>query len=515
MMNKQRQVLCQINPLTGERSGQVDITDIGDVPRLYERARAAFMSWGKTSVRERIRLLQNLRFLIIDYLDEIVRVIEESTGKPGVEILTSDVLSTIDMIHYIEKHADRILSRKKVSTPLLLFDKRSYVEYKPKGVVLVISPWNFPFQLAMEPVLSALVAGNTVIIKPSEVTPLVGKMIEELFERAEFPKDVVQVAHGDGELGAALVQGLPDHIFFTGSVCAGKEVQENAAKNLIPTTLELGGKDPMIVFADAPFERAVHGALWGGLTNSGQVCMSVERLYVETSIYDEFVNSLVGEVERLRSGTGQGDDLGAMTWIGQIEVIKEHVEDALSKGAKLLTGKKPDAWNTEQGLLIEPMVLVDVTQDMRVMREETFGPIIPIVPFDSEEEVVRLANDTVYGLSASVWTSDLNRGKRIARELTAGNVVINDVIVSIANHHLPFGGVKHSGLGRYHGKVGLRTFCHETSVMVDSGRRQKEVNWFPYAEKYQPFSTLIKSYYGKRLGLSGLVKAYIRLLKGS
>ncbi len=512
--SKTEQLREFFNPATNQLVDTWHLTPLDEVPRLYEQARMAFHSWSAIPLTERLGMMRQLRLYLVEHLDATADAVAQSTGKVPVEALTSDVLPLIDAILHMEKHAKRALRKRRAPTPLVLFGKRSYIEYKPRGVVLCISPWNYPLQLSLIPVLSALVAGNTVILKPSEVTPLIGKLIERLRDAAGIPKDVLQIAHGAGDLGAALTKGNPDFIFFTGSVRTGKLIQAEAAKQLIPTTLELGGKDPMIVFSDANLERAVQGAIWGAFTNSGQVCMSVERLYVERPIYDRFVQRLVEETKRLRQGTGPDADIGSMTAKMQVDVVREQVREALDKGARLLTGSPPDEWQTDQGLFITPMVLVDVTPEMSIMQEETFGPVLPVIPFDTEDEVVQLANDSPYGLNASVWSKSLARARRVASRLVSGNVVINDVIITVVNHHLPFGGAKQSGLGKYHGEVGLRSFCVETAVMKDSGRQVREVAWYPYAGRYEPLAKLIKSFYGTKTDWVGFIKAYTNLLKG-
>ncbi len=478
------------------------------INQVYKEAKEAFRSWSIRPIEERINYLKRLRFHIVDHIDELVDIIIKDTGKVKVDALTADILTTLDGIKHIEKHAKRALG-KKMPTPIFLLGKSSYVEYKPKGVVLVISPWNFPLQLSMIPVISAVVGGNTVILKPSEVTPLVGRAREEIFKDAGFPPNVVQVLHGGKDISAALVKGRPDYIFFTGLVMTGKIIQEQAARELIPTTLELGGKDPMIVFADAPIDRAIGGAIWGASNNAGQVCMSVERLYVERSIYNQFLEKLVEEVRNLKVG----DDIGFMISPAQVGIVRSHVEDALSKGAKLLTGKAPDKWG--QGTFIHPMVMVDLTPYMQIMNEETFGVVLPVIPFDTEDEVIQQANNSAYGLNASVWSKDIERAQRVASRLNSGGVAINDVIIIIANSYLPFGGEKLSGIGRYHGDIGLQTFCHQTSVMVDKGKRHREVNWFPYKDKYPFFHRLIRSYFGKSVDWLGFIRSYIGLLKKS
>ena len=502
-----------LSPATGKYIGEILETPLEKVTDYYHYARKTFPVWRKTALADRINYLRQLRLYMVDHLDELAYKISESTGKVAVEALTADVVTVLDSIKYIEKHAQCALQKRKMPTPLFLSGKKSYIEYKPRGVVLVISPWNYPFQLAMIPVISALVAGNTVILKTSEVTPLIGTIIAEIFENIKLPAGVVQVAHGGKELGAALVKEKPDYIFFTGSVHTGKKIQAEAAKELIPTTLELGGKDPMLVFADAPLDRAVKAAVWGAFTNSGQVCMSIERLYVHRKIYPQFIEKLQQETKKLKLGFSEDDDIGSITLPGQIDIIKAHVEDALSKGGKLLTGQLPKDWDTKKGLYIAPMIIIDIKQNMKIIQEEFFGPILPVIAFDTEEEVIRLANDSIYGLHASVWSANTERAKQIATELIFGNVVINDVIVSVANPHLPFGGTKYSGIGHYHGETGLQMFCYPTSVVWDRGRKKTEVNWYPYKGKYPLFVSLAKSYFGKRKRWPNIIKSITRLLK--
>ncbi len=472
-------------------------TTTAECSELYQAARSGFALWKQTSFQERLYYLKKLRHLIVAYLDDLAEIICEDTGKVPVEAITADLLTTVDFIKYIERNGICELRTRRVPTPITLFGKKSYIEYRPRGVVLVISPWNYPFQLALIPAISALFAGNTVILKPSEVTPKVGRAIQRLCDLSGFPRGVIQTAFGDGELGAELVKQNPDYIFFTGSVRTGKIIQQEAAKRLIPTTLELGGKDPMIVCADANLKRAAKAAVWGGFTNSGQVCMAVERVYVEKNVHQEFTDLVVQEVTKLNQGSDPNSDLGAMTTPMQVEIVKEHVEDALAKGARLLTGKPPQKWNTNTSLCLEPMVLVNVTHAMKIMKEETFGPVLPIMACENIEEAVKLANDSSFGLNASVWSSDMVKAKRIAQELVTGSTVINDVIISVANPYLSFGGVKDSGLGRYHGAVGLQTFCHQVSVIIDRGWKRREINWYPYKGKYNLFKRLVRMLYGR------------------
>ncbi|MCU9613786.1 aldehyde dehydrogenase family protein [Caldibacillus lycopersici] len=505
-------LLQVINPATGEHIENITETNVADVPLMYEKSRNAFQSWSQLAVEERLQYLKKLKEVMVQEMDAIAKTIVKDTGKVPTEALVADIMPSIDAVGHIIKHAKAMLKPHKAKTPLLLIGKKSYVEYMARGVVLVISPWNYPLQLAFVPMISALASGNSVILKPSEVTPLVGKCIEQLFQKAGFPEAVVQVAHGGKELGAAFTAGNPDYIFFTGSVKTGKIIQEVAAKQLIPTTLELGGKDPFIVFADANLKRAAKGAVWAAFTNSGQVCMSAERMFVERTVYDEFLQLVKKETEILVQGTDENADIGSMTFPGQVAIVKQQVQEALEKGAQLESGIHPEKWD-KQSMFIKPIILTNVHMDMEIVREETFGPVMPIIPFDTEEEAIILANQSEYGLNASVWTQDSHRARRVARQLISGAVTINEAIVSVANHYLPFGGAKHSGIGRYHGEQGLRMFCHEKAIVMDRGKRNQEIQWYPYKGTYSQFLQLFQSYFAKKTRWGTFLKSYVRLLK--
>lgn len=519
-------VMSATNPATGQVIGSVPMTPVDRVPGMYARARRAQGPWGALTVRERTQRLQALRRVVARRLDEVAARVARNTGKTEAEVLIGEGLLVLSALEYVETYAHRVLRRRRRKTPVVLAGKTSWVEYMPKGVVLVIAPWNFPLQLALVPVIYALAAGNAVILKPSEATPDVGLLIEELVAEARLPEHVLQLAHGAGELGAALVtppQGRgPDHIFFTGSVPTGKIIQRAAAEHLIPTTLELSGKDALIVFADAPMERAVNGAVWGAFMNCGQVCVAPERLYVERGVHDEFVRLFQEETARLRQsgvesfgpgGTaGGGADVGSMTFAPQVDIVKAQVRDALEKGAALVHGSGPERW---RDMFIPPVVLAGVTDDMRIAREETFGPVVTVHPFDTEDDAVRMANDSPFGLNASVWTKDKEKGRRVASRLEAGGVAINDVIVTLANQHLPFGGMKQSGIGANHGETGLKSFVHEKAVMADWLGRKRDLHWFPYEGKGPLFSRLLRGWYGARRDLIGFFSAFLGLSRRS
>ncbi|MDN3014991.1 aldehyde dehydrogenase family protein [Paenibacillus sp. BSR1-1] len=512
-MDAVHEKLKVIAPATGEQIGEIEETPVSQVGSIYHKGRTAFQVWSKLQIGERLKYLKKLKEIMVEEMEVVADIIAADTGKVVTEALIADIMPTLDSIDHICKHAENILNRKKVTTPILLIGKRSYIEYMPRGIVLVISPWNYPLQLAMVPMISALASGNTVILKPSEVTPLVGKCIEDLFRKAGFPEGVVQIAHGGKEVGAAFTKGRPDYIFFTGSVRTGKIIQEAAAKELIPTTLELGGKDPMIVFKDAHLERAAKGAAWAAFTNSGQVCMSAERLYVEKEVYSKFISLLKKEISELRQGTDRNADVGSMTFPAQVQIVKDQLEDALGKGAVLETGVPPEEW--QNGMFLPLTVVTNVNHRMKIIQEESFGPILPIIPFETEEEAIRLSNDTVYGLNASVWSKDIQKARRVASKLISGAVVINDAIISVANHGLPFGGTKQSGIGRYHGDAGLKIFCHEKSIVEDRGRKKTEIHWYPYEDKYPMFLTLFKSYFKAKRNWLQFAKSYLSILKKS
>ncbi len=499
------QAIKSVNPVTGALT-EYRVPSSDEINATVRDARESFDSWKELDLEDRSGYLGQIRDVMVGELDWIVGEITEDTGKVDVEALMSDVLPTVEIINYYEKEGPDILGREKRKTPFYLRQTESYVEYDPLGVVLVISPWNYPLQLSMIPTISALMAGNTVILKPSEVTPLTGKLSEEIMKRAGLPENVFQVVQGGGEVGSQLIDAGPDKVFFTGSVETGKKIARQASDQLIPVELELGGKDPMIVFDDADLDRAVEGALYGAFSNAGQICVSVERCYVQSGIYEEFVESVTSRTMELTVGTGRDADIGPIISPHQLEVIEEQVTDAVDKGARLLTEMK------RNGNFFYPQVLVDVDHSMKVMTEETFGPLLPIKRFDSESEAIELANDSRYGLNSSVWSSDVRRAERAVRKLDVGNSFINDVVKNSGNPYLPFGGAKQSGIGAYHGPEGLKAFSRRKSVMVSRGRG-KEPNWFPYTGGlYDVLKRLIRTLFGEP-GPMEKVKNYVSLFR--
>jgi succinate-semialdehyde dehydrogenase/glutarate-semialdehyde dehydrogenase len=363
--------------------------------------------------------------------------------------------------------------------------RSSRVEYRPLGVVGIISPWNFPWAIPLGEIVMALMAGNTVVLKPSELTPLVALKIGDVFRRAGLPAGALEVVTGDGSTGAALVEADVDKLMFTGSVATGRRVAEAAAQRLIPVVLELGGKDPMLVLADADIEQAASAAVWGAFANSGQACASVERCYVHESVADEFLRRVVEKTRALRQGVGESADVGAMSSERQLQTVEEHVRDAVARGARVLTGggrapQRPEQDANGQGFFHEPTVLTGVDHSMQAMREETFGPTLPVMVFQTEDEAIRLANDSPFGLTASVWTRDIRRGRKLAARIEAGTVMINEVLYTHGIAQTPWGGVKQSGLGRTHGRLGLLEMVAPYHIHVNRLTRLPDVWWFSY-----------------------------------
>jgi len=472
-----RRTIPVANPATGARLAEYPVADREAVTAAVARAREAQPRWAALGFAERGRILRKVRDRFVDEKDRICDVVSGETGKPRHDVITNELLFLCDAIGFWSKRAGKYLADEP-ARPHLLKNKRVYVSYTPHGVVGIIGPWNFPFNLTIGEAIPALMAGNAVVIKPSEVTPGSAALGAELALAAGLPAGVLQVVTGYGETGQHLIE-CADMICFTGSVATGRKVAERCGQLLKPVTLELGGKDPMIVLGDADLERASSACVYGGLVNAGQVCISVERVYVEASVYDTFVGKVVDKVRQVRQGPPDAGvvEVGSMTFPPQIEKVERHVQDAVARGAKVLAGGKR---RTDlPGLYFEPTVLVDVDHDMDVMRDETFGPVIPIMRVRDEEEAIRLANDSRYGLDASVWTRDLARGARVARRVQSGAVCVNDVLVNYAVTEVPMGGWKESGIGYRHGPGGIRKFCAQQSVVIDRFGMKSEINWWP------------------------------------
>ncbi|MDN2497675.1 aldehyde dehydrogenase family protein, partial [Nocardia nova] len=411
---------------------------------------------------------------------EIAETIRAETGKPEAEALGVEIVPACDFLNYWTARARRDLrSHRQRLHGYLKPMKKLYMQYQPLGVIGVVTPWNAPFVLSLNPVVQALVAGNTVVFKPSEVTPRSGEWVARVLHEAGVPEDVVQVLHGDGETGAALVDSDIDKVCFTGSVGTGRKIAAACATRLLPCTLELGGKDAMIVCADADLERAAAGAVYLSMFNTGQVCMSVERIYVVDSVADEFIRLVTEKAAGVTYGPGD-TDMGPLFWDRQRDIVIRHIDDAKAKGADIVVGGAAD---TGEGLYFQPTVVVGAHHDMDLMTEETFGPITTIMRVRDEDEAIRLANDCKYGLSGSVFTKDAAKARRIAAQLTTGSVVHNDAAVIYGVPEAPFGGRKDSGVGQVNGPGALRSFTHAQPVLIDRWQSKQESIWYPYSEK--------------------------------
>ena len=476
-----QQVTQAVNPATFEVIGSVPMTFEGQIPGFVGRARRAAAAWGAASFQDRARALARLRDLVVQRAPDLAGTVSAGMGKPLVEAFCYDVAMVVEHLEdYITRGAE-YLADQPVELPAGMEHKRALVRWAPRGIVAVISPWNFPFELAMTPALAALAAGNAVVLKPTSAAPLVGEAIERLFADAftDWP-GLAQVLHGPGKLGSALAtaEGV-DFVVFTGSTAVGRKLQGELAALLRPALLELGGCDPMIVCADANVERAARAAVYGRFCNNGQVCAAVKRVYVHQAVAKPFIESVVAHAKALRLGPHQdpGSDVGPLANDRAIGILRTLLHDALDKGAELETGGFPAI---QAGFYWPPTVLSNVDHSMRIMREEAFGPILPIQIVMDDDEAVDLANDSDYGLDAYVFSADLDRAGRIADRLQAGSVDINEVVVNYVIRDLPFGGVKQSGINRYHGPMGLRLFAQPKSLVIDDGTRDTEPSWFPY-----------------------------------
>jgi acyl-CoA reductase-like NAD-dependent aldehyde dehydrogenase len=499
--NNQQDEIVSYDPGTGQEIGRVPQISDEEVRAAVQRSRAAFREWKRTTFTERRRLIMKARDVILSELDEIAHLISAESGKPFGEAIAMEIAPVLDLMQYFARNAERVLRPRKIKIGLYgLLGRSSKVVYHPLGVVGIIPAWNYPFAIPLGEAAMALMAGNSVIIKPSELTPFVGLKIGEIFERAGAPKDLVQIVTGDGRTGAAFVEAAPDKIMFTGSAATGKKIAKAAAENLTSIVLELGGKDPMIVFADANLELAADAAIWGAFCNAGQSCSSVERLYVDEKVAEKFTQMLVDRAKHLKLGAGIGEDIsiGAMSSERQVQIVEDHVEQFRRDGATILTGgkragvlssnfslppseKEPAKAGTQNSLFFEPTIITNVRNDMRAMQEETFGPTLPVGTFKSEQEAIDLANDSEFGLTASVWTRNLNKGKRVAQQIEAGSVTVNEVLYTHGIGQTPWGGFKNSGRGRTHGVEGLMELVQPQHIHVNRLAILPNAWWMPYS----------------------------------
>jgi acyl-CoA reductase-like NAD-dependent aldehyde dehydrogenase len=473
------------NPATGEKLRSFACTPESEVRSAVARAGSAQPAWSERGIRKRLDILREFQRLLYQKKSEVARLITREAGKPYVESLLTEVLVALDAARFLIDNAFRLLHDEPVPHGNLAMKiKSGRLLREPYGVIGIVSPWNYPFSIPATEALSALVAGNAVVVKPSEYTSLSAIELASLLHAAGVPEEIFQVIPGDGATGAALASAAIDKLVFTGSVPTGKRIAQVAASRLLPVVLELGGKDPMLVLDDADVEVASSGAVWGAFVNAGQACLSVERCYVHRSLYQRFLDACVRKTLQLRVGNGLDPetDVGPMIHERQLQKVESQVEDAHSLGASVLAGGNrlpligPNFY--------APTVLAGVTPSMRVMREETFGPVLPVMAIDNDEEAVRLANDSEYGLAASVWTRDRIRGETIARRLHAGTVMVNDAVSCFGISEAPHGGVKASGIGRSHGRWGLEEMVRIKYLDSDRLPGMDKVWWYNYGRAF-------------------------------
>ncbi|MBN9393753.1 MAG: aldehyde dehydrogenase family protein [Candidatus Melainabacteria bacterium] len=515
MTNDLKTLIQSINPADGAVLGQVPILDAAQVARSVEKARQTQASWQLTSLKERARLMSNLKRLVAESQDQLAALISQEVGKPLPEAYLSELNGPLDTMGWLADNAERLLQDQAIpTTNMLLASKQSVVAFEPLGVIGLISPWNYPFSIPMMTACMALMVGNTVVLKPSEKSPLIGIKIGELFLQAGFPQGCVEVITGDRNTGRYLTEQNLAKVIFTGSVSGGKNVMETCSRSLTPVTLELGGKDAAIVLPDAPVEWTSRGLVWGAFTNAGQACASVERVYVikgKKNEHDRLIQAIIQETQKLKLGNPKdpATEVGPLIDQNQLDTVRSHVEDSIAKGARIACGG-----NCRQqdlgGYFFEPTVLLDVNHQMKVMTEETFGPVLPVMVVDNEDTAVELANESQYGLCATVWAKNLPAAEMVARDLDVGTVLINDVLYSHAVPQLPWGGIKNSGFGRSHAIFGLQDLCNIKHISIDSAAGSHRIWWYPYGpERIKMAQAGIKLLHGKMSERLGSLIAFI------
>jgi succinate-semialdehyde dehydrogenase/glutarate-semialdehyde dehydrogenase len=503
-MNYPHGVTEVYNPATLEKVGEVANTDLSRIPEFFANARIAQKHWAALSFKQRKPHLLKMRDYIVDHAEELAEIVNKSNGKSRTDALITEVMPCALAADWYAKNAGKVLQPKKVSTSSILFlNKKSLIAHIPVGVVGIISPWNYPLSIPFGEVVMGLMAGNAIMLKVAATVPLVGEAIENIVAAGELPDGLFHHLVGSGgAISTAFFEHNIGKIFFTGSVPVGKQLMAQAAATLTPLSLELGGKDPMVVLADADLERAANGAAWAGYQNAGQSCGGVERIYVHESVYDEFVKLLAEKTKAMRHGVDRDFDveMGSMTTQNQLKTVQKHVDSAVQSGAKIVA--QSYAPNTEKGFFYPATLMIDVNHDMEMMQEETFGPVLPVMKFSTVEEAITLANDCTMALTSSVWTRNTQLGKEIALKIEAGVTAINDHLYTHALSETPWGGWKDSGLGRTHGAHGLAEMSHVKVVNWDIlPGVKRDLWWFPFDKAtYNAILTALRFAYPKSVG---------------
>jgi len=473
--------IASIDPATGQILQHFDRTSANSLPEIVASVRRAQSEWAKLSLAARCRYVLKLADTILASREILANAVVAESGKPRVEALFADVFVSLDTADYFGRFGDRLLQPERIPHHSLAAKAKSgSIGYEPLGVVGIISSWNYPLAIPLSQIIPAVMAGNGVVCKTSDFTPHCGALIEKLFLEAGFPNNLVRIVQGGGEAGQALIAAGPDKVLFTGSVCTGRQIAEACARKLIPSVLELGGKDAMIVLADADVQASSSGALWGSFTNCGQVCLSVERLFVEEAIGEPFIAQCVHKTKKLRMGPGNdpASDVGPLIRPHHVERMIDLINDAVAKGAEVLCGgnARPDLGPG----FFEPAVVTKVNSSMKLFQEETFGPIMAIQTVRDSEEAIAMANDSPFTLAASVWTGNPKRGAGMAARLRAGSVMVNDVISYFAIAEAPHGGCGASGWGRTHGKAGLLEMVQPKYIDIDRLPKREKPWWYRY-----------------------------------
>ncbi len=518
-----REQTQSLNPATGDVIGYSPKHCEDDLKEAIRKARSAQAAWAVIPVKERIRSLRPIRAHLMEHAEDTATLISRENGKTRVDALATEVLPALIALDYYANHAKRFL-KPAVLLPgsFLLFNKWSEVFRIPYGVMGIISPWNYPFSIPFSEVIMGLLAGNAVILKTATSTQLVGRRIEACVSAAGLPDGLFSFINLAGEFaGDAFIDNGIDKLFFTGSVSVGKKLMSRAAGALTPLNLELGGNDAMLVCEDADMDRASSGAIWAGLQNCGQSCGGVERIYVHQSVYEPFMERLTAKVKSLRVGedTDYNVDMGAMTSRSQMETVRNHLEDALEKGA-VIVAQSDCPPKESPGNFLPATVVAEVNHDMQIMQEETFGPVLAVMKVVDMEQAITLANDSIYGLTGSVWSRNYRKAGQIAGKIRAGVITINDHLVSHGMAETPWGGLKASGYGKTHGRIGFNEMTQPQVVVHDlMSFAKKDLWWHPYDESlYRGLLGAMKLFYGRKLinrlsGLWPLLKILPRVFK--